>query len=302
MNILKEANICSVGTPDEQALEKINRYSKSPLTAEQVYCFDVRLCDDQPDRDFERFDTKALDAMVELFLGKTGIADHDWSAERQVARIFDTHVVHENGLSFLQAKCYLLRTQKNEELIAEIEGGIKKEVSIGCAMGASTCSICGKPYGACEHRKGIDYGGEICIAVLSEPLDAYEFSFVAVPAQKNAGVLKAWKGGEGMTLCEFVTKNGTAELQEHLKALESEAAFGKACRENLLSEVISLSVLLDFGAPEDVLKKSFQTLSFHELHNLKQSLSEKSAQLFPASTQLPPAVQPHCTADDDYMI
>ncbi len=302
MNILKEASVCAVGVPDAQALEKINRYSKSPLTAEQVYCFDVRLCDDQPDRDFERFDTAALSEMAELFLGKTGIADHDWSAERQVARIFDAQVVTQNGISYLKAQCYLLRTQKNEELIAEIEGGIKKEVSIGCAMGKSICSVCGKPYGSCEHRKGVCYGEDVCLAVLSEPIDAYEFSFVAVPAQKHAGILKAWKGGECMSLKELVTQNGTPELIERFKVLEQEAAFGKACRENLLSEVISLSVLLDFGAPQEVLEKSFRTLSFHELHTLKQGLSEKSAQLFPTSTQLPSAAPQRCETDNDYMI
>ncbi len=302
MNILKEASVCAVGVPDAQALEKINRYSKSPLNAEQVYCFDVRLCDDQPDRDYEQFDTAALAQMAELFLGKTGIADHDWSTERQVARIFDAKVVSQDGVSYLMAQCYLLRTQKNEELIADIEGGIKKEVSIGCAMGKSTCSLCGKPYGSCEHRKGITYGAEVCIAVLSEPLDAYEFSFVAVPAQKNAGILKAWKGGECMTLKEFVNQNGTPELIDRFKALEQEAAFGNACRENLLSEVISLSVLLDFGAPQEVLEKSFRTLSFHELHTLKQGLSEKTAQLFPNSTQLPSVKHCLCEMDNDYMI
>lgn len=302
MNILKEASVSAVGIPDAQALEKINRYSKSPLRNEQVYCFSVRLCDDQPDRDFERFDTSALPEMAELFLGKTGIADHDWSTERQVARIFDAHVVIQNGISFLSAECYLLRTQKNEELIAEIEGGIKKEVSIGCAMGKSTCSVCGKPYGSCEHRKGVCYGEETCIAVLSEPLDAYEFSFVAVPAQKNAGILKAWKGGDCMSLKELVAKSGSSELQEQLKALEQEALFGSACRENLLGEVVSLSVLLDFGASKEILEKSFRGLSFHELHTLKQGLSEKSAQLFPATTQLPSAATHRCEMDNDYMI
>ena len=34
-----------------------------------------------------------------------------------------------------------------EKLIADIEGGIKKEVSVGCAMGQARCSICGEPYG-----------------------------------------------------------------------------------------------------------------------------------------------------------
>ena len=98
------------------------------------------------------------------------------------------------------AEAYVLRMERNADLIADIEGGIKKEVSVGCAMGQARCSICGEPYGTCAHRKGAVYDGETCLAVLSEPLDAYEFSFVAVPAQRAAGVTKAGKEGNGMTL------------------------------------------------------------------------------------------------------
>lgn len=105
-----------------------------------------------------------------------------------------------------------------------------------------------------------------------------------------------------MTLQELVSKNGSPELDSRLKALELDAAFGKACRENLVDEVVSLAVLLDFGASEEVLKKSFATLSFHELCALKQGMSEKSAQLFPSSTQLPSASVSRCPMDNDYMI
>ena len=52
------------------------------------------------------------------------------------------------------AEAYVLRTERNADLIADIEGGIKKEVSVGCAMGQARCSICGEPYGTCAHRKG----------------------------------------------------------------------------------------------------------------------------------------------------
>ena len=64
MNIRKEASVLAAGTPDEMQLAKINRYTKSPLKAAEVYCFDVRLCDDLPDRDFERFDTAALPVLA----------------------------------------------------------------------------------------------------------------------------------------------------------------------------------------------------------------------------------------------
>lgn len=289
MNICKGAQVCAVGTPDAQALDKINRLTKSPLTADQVYCFSVRLCDDLPDRDFERFDTAALPTLAQLFCGKTGIADHDWSAERQIARIYDTQVLQDEESSFIRAHCYILRTEKNADLIADIEGGIKKEVSVGCAVAKTRCSICGKPYGSCEHQKGLSYNGTTCLAVLCEPTDAYEFSFVAVPAQRKAGVMKAMEGGRSMTLQEFVSKSGSAELSDHLNTLEQQARFGNACREALLGEVVTLGLLLDFGADDQLLRKSFGNLSYQELSALKSAMQEKTAVLFPTKAQLPSA-------------
>lgn len=203
MKIQKQASVLTAGTPDAEQLEKINRQAKSPLKAEEVYVFSVRLCDDQPDRDHERFSTEALKALAPMFVGKTGIVDHAWSSEKQVARIFEAGVEYGDGCAFLKAWAYILRGEKTQEIIREIEAGIKKEVSVGCAMRRSICSICGADYGSCEHRKGESYGGQTCVAVLCEPEDAYEFSFVAVPAQKQAGVLKRLGGGGEMPAAEL---------------------------------------------------------------------------------------------------
>ena len=104
--------------------------------------------------------------------------------------------------------------------IEDIEGGIKREVSIGCAVARTVCSVCGKVYGSCEHRKGVTYDGKLCVAVLCEPTDAYEFSFVAVPAQRQAGVQKGLKGGGGMSLQDYVEKSGNPEHAAHLKLLQ----------------------------------------------------------------------------------
>ena len=82
MQITKAAGVLPAGAPDAAQLQKINKLAKSPLAAEDVYVFSVRLCDDQVDRDFERFSQKALKELAPMFIGKTGIADHAWSAER----------------------------------------------------------------------------------------------------------------------------------------------------------------------------------------------------------------------------
>ena len=158
MEIRKEAQAASSGTPTAVQLEAINALAKARLNGEQVYVFSLRLCDDQIDRDFERFDEAALPGLAKLFIGKTGIVDHRWSTENQVARIFETQVVQEKGTSYIKAWAYIRRGGANDEIIADIEAGIKKEVSVGCAMGRAVCSVCGSEYGTCGHLKGESYG------------------------------------------------------------------------------------------------------------------------------------------------
>lgn len=300
MKIQKQASVLTAGTPDAEQLEKINRQAKSPLKAEEVYVFSVRLCDDQPDRDHERFSTEALKALAPMFVGKTGIVDHAWSSEKQVARIFEAGVEYGDGCAFLKAWAYILRGEKTQEIIREIEAGIKKEVSVGCAMGQARCSICGESYGTCAHRKGAVYDGETCLAVLSEPLDAYEFSFVAVPAQRAAGVTKAGKEGYGMTLQDCVAKHGSPELSDALRRLSAEAELGRAWRKQLEDGLVALGLSLDLGASEQTLRKAAAALDDGQLQAWKAALDRRAAERYGGGPQLT-AAQAGST-DEAYLI
>lgn len=80
------------GAPTPQELELINNYTVKPLSADEVYTFGIVLCDNEIDRDFERFDIPALEKLAELFVGKTGIFDHSMSGRDQTARIFSCRV------------------------------------------------------------------------------------------------------------------------------------------------------------------------------------------------------------------
>jgi len=186
------------GVSPEQ-LEKIGRYTRRDFAPDEVYAFSLILCDNEVNRDGERFDDEALEALAELFKGKTGVFDHAANAKNQSARIFDT-TVEDAGqtastgepLRRLRAWAYMVRCDKNADLILEIDAGIKKEVSVGCAVEQVLCSVCGEGQkrAACGHEKGKVYGGAACHHILHGPSDAYEWSFVAVPSQKNAGVTK----------------------------------------------------------------------------------------------------------------
>ena len=180
-------------------LALINGYTMKELTAEDVFVFPVRLCDNAADRDNECFPLASLKKLETLFVGKPGILDHCWSAKGQTARIFRTEVMEDpkstvsvtgETYAYLKGWAYIIRTADTADTIAKIEGGILKEVSVGCACSKMTCSVCGEEYGRCEHRKGATYNEQLCLGLMEDPFDAYEWSFVAVPAQPAAGVTK----------------------------------------------------------------------------------------------------------------
>ena len=264
---------------DSGELEAVNRFAKTPLAAEQVYTFSLRLCDNEVDRDFERFDAAALERLGELFVGKSGVFDHQWSARGQTARIYRTEVVREPSMTtaagdeyrWLKGWAYLLRTEKNANLIAEIEGGIKKEVSVGCSMGRSVCSICGAEQGGCRHVKGQVYGEKLCFAELQEPVDAYEWSFVAVPAQRGAGGLKRF-GGE----------------DRRLAPLRKEAELGGKYLAELRREVVRLAMLADDQLDGAIFARAAERMEEPELLELRGAYAAQAAKRFPAAPQLRP--------------
>ena len=259
---------------DRNELEAIHAMSRKELAPEEVYAFAVRLCDNEVDRDGERFPEETLAQLAGLFQGKSGIFDHQWSARGQTARIYRTELVREEGIltqagepyCYLKGYAYMLRTEGNRDLIAEIEGGIKKEVSVGCAVERSVCSICGEDIQTCPHEKGEVYGGQLCWADLVGAKDAYEWSFVAVPAQKNAGVIKSMKGD--------------------MERLEREAALGRKYLELLRDEVVRLGHLSGQGLEHGVLQRIVKRLEEPELAALKKAFESQVDKLYPMETQL----------------
>lgn len=282
MEIRKESKVEVSGVPTAVQLEAINAQARKKLEAEQVYVFSLRLCDDQIDRDMERFDTQALPELAKLFIGKTGVVDHKWSSDAQVARIFAAEVVRQEDVSYIKAWAYIRRGGKAEEVIADIEAGIKKEVSVGCAMGRSVCSVCGSDYGTCGHQKGEYYDGQLCCAILKEPMDAYEFSFVAVPAQREAGVIKGLGGGK-RCLKELAEEFG---IQAEYRALYKQAQLGQQYQKELENSVVRLCLALELGAEEPVLRSVMSRASAEDLMKLKGALEDRLAQSMPMQTQL----------------
>lgn len=279
MRITKEADIGTGAVLDATELGLIHALSRRELKAEEVYTFCVRLCDNEIDRDGERFPAETLGELARLFVGKSGMFDHQWSARGQTARIYRTELVRESGLTragdaycYLKGYAYMLRSEKNRELIEEIEGGIKKEVSVSCAVERAVCSICGEEFRdreACAHVKGREYEGKLCWVDLVGATDAYEWSFVAVPAQRAAGVLKRF-----------------GQEREGDRALRKEAELGRKYLKELRREVVRLAMLADDGLDGGVFARAAERLEEPELLELRRTYEARAAKRFPAPVQL----------------
>ncbi|MCI9263461.1 MAG: hypothetical protein HFF06_02695 [Oscillospiraceae bacterium] len=288
MDVRKEAGVENMGGLENGEMELINRLARRELKGSEVYVFQLRLCDNEIDREGERFSRETLEGLAPLFVGKSGIFDHNWSAGGQTARIYRTEVVEEpgkvtgagDGACFLKGWAYMLRTPGNEELIAQIEGGIKREVSVGCAVERSVCSICGEEMGSCRHVKGRTYNGKLCWAELTGAKDAYEWSFVAVPAQRGAGVMKALSPA----LKELARGNGRA--MEELLELEKEARMGRRYLDQLRREVVRLAAVSEPGLETRVVRAMVDKLGEEELEAMKRLLSHQGRERLEGGVQL----------------
>lgn len=234
--VVTEGLICKSASVEsqevtEQDLRKINKFTLSPLKSEDVFTFKLVMGDNEiDDRNFEPFNLNALKDLQKLYIGKTMIKDHSRKSDNQIARVYDTELIQdENKLTGageiytkLIAKCYMIKTEKNADLIAEIMAGIKKEVSTSCRAKHAYCSICGtdnmKSY--CSHYWGREYetkdGKKLCYFTLDGAKEAYEVSFVAVPAQPRAGTTKNY-GGKELTVQKENLNNKDEEAEINLK-------------------------------------------------------------------------------------
>lgn len=208
--ILKVASVSPLEATDAD-LKKINKYTLSPVTADDVFIFKATIADnEQDDRNHMPFNLKAVQDLKKLYPGKTMLKDHVRLADNQIARVYDTELDQSSSKltklgelhTELVSKIYMIKTDANKDLIAEIKGGIKKEVSTSMVPEKMICNICGtdnmKEY--CRHWPGYEYDvtdatgkstKRRCKMLLDGAKEAYELSFVAIPAQPRAGTHKS---------------------------------------------------------------------------------------------------------------
>ena len=295
---MKNAVIFETGKPKDGELELINSMTRRPFSEEELYVFSVTLCDNDIDRDFERFTVGALNDLAEMYVGKSGIFDHSMRGKDQIARIFSCKVENREGTftkdgrpySCLTARAYMPRTEKNAELIVDIDAGINKEVSVGCSMESAVCSVCGTDrHIGCPHKNGRHYKKDgkkmLCHTILDKPRDAFEWSFVAVPAQPKAGVTKSFaaKFTEPQTndSVALVAKmlgikaESEEEMSASIRRIKGLAQKGQEYLDTLKSRTLGEISQLCGGDTAKSLSNALEAMDFSELEAFCQSLHKQ---------------------------
>ena len=169
---------------DEAALlAAVNRFTLRPLTRDEIAVFTLDLCHNQVDRHFSRFPDAELERISELVVGRPLMERHDLRGSLPRGTFFRAQLVRDGARLSVRAEVYVLRTADNAGFIANIEGGVYRETSIGFAFRRPECSICGEDIRTCPHVPGRDYGGVRCHFVMHEVTEVIEGSVVASGSQ-----------------------------------------------------------------------------------------------------------------------
>lgn len=189
-------NLWGQNTISANDMALINATAKQELKPEDVYTFSMRMCDNEIDRDFERFSVHALQLLSNMYIGKSGIIGSQYPDLYNIVKIYKTELILEpgqvttagDGYCWLKGYAYMVLNEQTKELISEIKSGSKKEISIGCSISNKVCSVCGKTN--CNHVGGRQYDGKLCWFTLQDPIEVYEWSFVTEPNCRPASPLK----------------------------------------------------------------------------------------------------------------
>jgi hypothetical protein len=168
---------------DDSTMSAINQYALEPLQASDIYAYQMKLANDQYDRDEERFTPDYLKRFADTLPGKSVMRGHDYRSE-PAGRIYDADVHKDTGTggNYLLVKAYL---DADGPLTPVVRKGIAGHVSIGFNADQRLCDICGKDYDGywkqvdaddepCSHIKGRMYNGVKCTVTYGGDLDKVE--------------------------------------------------------------------------------------------------------------------------------
>lgn len=255
-----------LGAPSPEDLERINAdFTRRPHSAEEIYTFEIYLANDQPDRDRERFPPEVLLGLAGTLVGKSFLFNHERDSYGR-GRFYRAELRTEGEVTWLVGLVYLLR-MRQEALIADLEGGIARFVSIGF-LADPPIPIKGLPYR--EYRPPVEAleGSLVWLGA------QYEARVASAKALAEAGLLSCAYPGEG---CRHRKEEVTPPNEERLSdLLRLETLLGEHGEPGMTSthkRLVERCVILQTCSPDEL------ELRYRETHR-------RFALKFPAAVQL----------------
>ncbi|HEU4754498.1 MAG TPA: hypothetical protein VFU47_15420, partial [Armatimonadota bacterium] len=185
--------------------------------------------------------------------------------------------------AWLYCWVYLVKTPANEEVRAQIDGGVYSHVSIGYRWADLTCDLCGRSYfnGDCPHVIDQVYDGRRCTATYSgdtSRVEAVEGSLVYLGAQYGAVVTKS--------------DDRQAEKQALRPRPEEEdalAAEGRLYRQDLRGEILRLARCVDAERESAMLLDALGDVPAERLKEVLTEYQRRFDGLFPPEPEAVPA-------------
>ena len=150
----------------------------------------------------------------------------------------------------------------------------------------------------CTHKKGEVYGSKLCCGELVNPYDAYEWSFVAVPSQKRAGITKGHKIFGKENDMEKILKaienkkafaldeSDSRKLCEYIDGLKKSAKDGVLYRESLTRDVVGLAAFVQPDISGETMESVAKTMTVAQLKEFKTAFEKKKNEMLTAVPQL----------------
>jgi hypothetical protein len=172
-----------VGT-DPETLAAINALPGvlTPYEADGVIVRGVWLANDQPFKDDRRQLAKeALRKFVPLAPNVPVMLNHsvfDREDAFPFGRTIDARVRRVGEVSWLFARWFTRNDDVRQAAVAEIDGGLAAEASLGFDFETSRCSICKSDMRDCSHWPGQEQDGVKCRVIYDDPKVWLEWSIV----------------------------------------------------------------------------------------------------------------------------
>jgi len=202
ISAMREGNAPGQGN-DMELVNEVNKFTLRPLSRDEFAVFTMDLCNNQIDAHYSRFPVEELESINAMVPGRPFMERHDTKGTLPRGTFFRSRLHEEEDTDYVSVRpdVYVLRTDENRGLIANIEGGVYRATSIGFSFMHPECSVCHKDIRACDHIPGRRYNDELCHYIMRDVVSVLEGS-VVFSASQGTGFVNARQTGVRPTVSE----------------------------------------------------------------------------------------------------